>query len=183
MNNAELFRELPFYDELSIIKNKTAFIGYARTYKIEIVDKRDVIVQLKASNISIVGLFKDFLVELKVFKYQITLSVLLSKVKNSASIKYSPVCFNSLTKTVISDKSKLDQCFNEIIHRVDNWINHGSGWIVEEITSQHLNLSFYLPLNGTTYVKLPKDLNQPMKGLINIKNSDNKCFLWCHVRH
>ena len=22
-----------------------------------------------------------------------------------------------------------------------------------------------------------------MKGLINIQNSDNKCFLWCHVRH
>ena len=23
----------------------------------------------------------------------------------------------------------------------------------------------------------------PMKGLINIKNNDNKCFLWCHIRH
>ena len=22
-----------------------------------------------------------------------------------------------------------------------------------------------------------------MKALINIKNSDNKCFLWCHARH
>ena len=22
-----------------------------------------------------------------------------------------------------------------------------------------------------------------MKGLINIKSSDNKCFLWCHIRH
>ena len=22
-----------------------------------------------------------------------------------------------------------------------------------------------------------------MKGLINIKNNDNKYFLWCHVRH
>ena len=22
-----------------------------------------------------------------------------------------------------------------------------------------------------------------MKGLIDIKNNDNKCFLWCHVRH
>ena len=22
-----------------------------------------------------------------------------------------------------------------------------------------------------------------MKGLINIRNDDNKCFLWCHVRH
>ena len=22
-----------------------------------------------------------------------------------------------------------------------------------------------------------------MKGLINIKSNDNKCFLWCHIRH
>ena len=53
LNNAQLLKELPFYDELSIFKNKTAFSGYARSYKIEIVDKRDVIVQLKASKISI----------------------------------------------------------------------------------------------------------------------------------
>ena len=30
---------------------------------------------------------------------------------------------------------------------------------------------------------MPKELNDPMKELINIKNNDNKCFLWCHVRH
>ena len=28
-----------------------------------------------------------------------------------------------------------------------------------------------------------KELNHPTKGLINSKNDDNKCFLWCHVRH
>ena len=22
-----------------------------------------------------------------------------------------------------------------------------------------------------------------MKDLVNIKNNDNKCFLWCHIRH
>ena len=22
-----------------------------------------------------------------------------------------------------------------------------------------------------------------MKGLINIKSNDNKCFIWCHIRH
>ena len=38
-------------------------------------------------------------------------------------------------------------------------------------------------MSGSTYVKLPKELRHPMKGLINIQNSDNKCFLWCHVRH
>ena len=44
LNNVQLFKELPLYDELNIVKNKTAFSGYGRSYKIEIVDKRDVIV-------------------------------------------------------------------------------------------------------------------------------------------
>ena len=22
-----------------------------------------------------------------------------------------------------------------------------------------------------------------MKGMINIKNNDSKCFIWCHIRH
>ena len=66
---------------MSIVKNETAFSGYAQSYKIEIVDKRDVAVQLKASEISIKILFKDFLIELKGFKYQIELAILLSKMK------------------------------------------------------------------------------------------------------
>ena len=75
LNNVELLKELPFYDELSIVKNKTAFSGYAQSYKIETVDKRDVIVQLTVSELSIVELFKDLLIELKGFKYQITLAI------------------------------------------------------------------------------------------------------------
>ena len=128
-------------------------------------------------------MFKDLLIELKWFKYQITLCVLLSKVKHSGLIEYSLVYFTSLTKTIVGDKFFLDQCFNEIIFRLENWITHGKGWIVEEIVSKYLNLSSYLPLSGSTYVKLPKELSHPMKGLINIQNDDNKCFLRCHVRH
>ena len=30
---------------------------------------------------------------------------------------------------------------------------------------------------------MPIELRNPRKGLINIKNKDQKCFLWCHVRH
>ena len=30
---------------------------------------------------------------------------------------------------------------------------------------------------------LPVELRSPRNGLINIKNKDKKCFLWCHVRH
>ena len=121
-------------------------------------------------------MFKDLLIELKGFEYQIILAVLLSKVKNSGSVEYSPVYFNSLTKTVINNKFKLNQSFQEIIHRLENWVSNGSGWIVEEIINQYLNVSSYLPLSGSTYIKLLVELQHPMKMLVNIKNDDNKCF-------
>ena len=82
-----------------------------------------------------------------------------------------------MTKTVTGCKFKLNQCFNEIIQSLENWISHESGWIVEEIISQFLNLGSYLPLSGSTYIKLPTELDHPMKELINVKNNNNKCFL------
>ena len=59
----------------------------------------------------------------------------------------------------------------------------GSGWKVESIKSQYINISTYRPLSGSCYVNLPVELRSPRKGPINIKNKDQKCFLWCHVRH
>ena len=59
LNNVQLLKELPFYDKLSIVKNKTAFSGNVKIYKIEIVDKKDIVLQLKASEISIKELCKD----------------------------------------------------------------------------------------------------------------------------
>ena len=76
---------------------------------------------------------------MKGFKYQITLQFLLNKVKSRGNslrsdlIEYSPVYFNSLTKTVIGNKYFLDECFNEILFKLENWISRGSGWNVEKL--------------------------------------------------
>ena len=68
---------------------------------------------------------------MKVFKYQITVTVLLSKHEINGDIEYAPVYFNSATKTVInSDKYMLDKSFQKILYRIDNWINERSGWII-----------------------------------------------------
>ena len=66
---------------------------------------------------------------------------------------------------------------------IDVWINNGSGWIIELIESQYINISTYRPLSGSSYIDLPAELKNPKKELINIKNKDKKCFLWCHVRY
>ena len=77
LKNIDLLTELPFYDQLNIIKTDHAFSRYAMSYKVEIVDKKGLIVQSEASRSSIKDLFNDLLNEEKGFKYQITVKVLL----------------------------------------------------------------------------------------------------------
>ena len=55
------------------------------SYKVEIIERKDPIVQLEASKSSIKDLFSDLLNETKGFKYQITVKVLLKK--NTSSMK------------------------------------------------------------------------------------------------
>ena len=62
----------------------------------------DSLVQLEASKPVIKDLFKDLLIEMKGFKYQITLKVLLSKQKQSGDTEFSTVYFNFTAKTVIN---------------------------------------------------------------------------------
>ena len=68
LKNIDWLVELPFYEQLSIIKADQAFRGYAVTYKVDIIEKKDPIVQLEASKSSIKDLFKDLLNETKGFK-------------------------------------------------------------------------------------------------------------------
>ena len=182
LKNVDLLLELPLYQELNVIKTNHAFRGYATSCQVKLSEKKDPIKQLERSKSSIKDLFSDLLDETKGFKYQITLKVMLKKYK-STEIEFAPIYFNSTTKTVTHRKFSLENAFPEILYRIDNWINEGSGWIVELIESQYINISTYRPLSGSCYVQLPVELKSPKKGLINIKNNDQKCFLWCHVRH
>ena len=64
------------------------------SYKVEIVEKKDPIVQLEASKLSIKNLFSNLLNETKGFKYQITVEVLFKKYKQNEEIECRPVYFN-----------------------------------------------------------------------------------------
>ena len=102
LKNIDQLAELPFYEQLSVKKTNQAFRGYVISYKVEIVERKDPIVQLKASKSSIKDLFSDLLNETKRFKYQITVKVLLNKYKLSEEIEFDPVYFNSFSKAVIN---------------------------------------------------------------------------------
>ena len=94
IKNVDLLAELHFYKRLSIIKTDHAFSGYAMPYKVEIVDKKDLIVKLEASRSSIKNLFNDLLNNTRGSRYQITVKVLLKKYKPDREIEFTLVYFN-----------------------------------------------------------------------------------------
>ena len=49
------------------------------------------------------------------------------------------------------------------------------------VTKFELHTLSYKPLRGETYIPLLKELADK-KAIINMKNKDNKCFLWCVLR-
>ena len=65
LKNIDRLAELPCYEQLSVIKTNQAFTGYGISYKIEIIERKDLIVQLEACKSSIKDLFSDLLNETK----------------------------------------------------------------------------------------------------------------------
>ena len=75
LKNINFLVELPFYEELNVIKTNHVFKGYIISYKVEIIEKKDSTKQLEAN-------------ETKGFKYQITLKIMLKKHKPNGKIEF-----------------------------------------------------------------------------------------------
>ena len=71
----------------------------------------------------------------------------------------------------------------EILNTIDKWVSEGSGWVIDRIDCHYINVTTHKPLNGSSYRELPTELRNPKKGLITIKNKDDECFRWGHIRH
>ena len=63
LKNIDLLSELHFYEELNVVKTNHAFRGYALSYKVKLIEKKDPTKQLEASKSSIKDLFNYLLNE------------------------------------------------------------------------------------------------------------------------
>ena len=116
------------------------------------------------------------------FKYNLKASVTLKR-WNNATNSYDIIIRNLIADpiTVINQRFDLNSTCEKLKHKLDIWTGEGSWWIIDNIGAIFIDISNYDPLAGSSYVPLPPELNNSMKGLINIKKKDDECFKWCHV--
>ena len=133
---------------------------------------------------------ESLLKDMKGFKFIETLEIKFVKTITTDSINKTTVSihktafFNGKTITKPNDiEHELNMSRQEILNVIDKWVSEGSRWAINHIDSYYINVTTYKPLHGSSYIELPTELRNPKKGLINIKNKDDKCFRWCHIRH
>ena len=128
---------------------------------------------------------------MKGFKFIETLKVTFGKETiNSKAGKhvsiYKTAFFNGKAKTITKANDiepELSMSRQEILNVIDKWVSEGSGWVIDRIDSHYINVTTYQPLNGSSYIEMPIELQNAAKGLINLRNKDDECFRWCHIRH
>ena len=162
-----------------------ALKGYTKSYEIGIKNNKDPLEQLHNTRSAVNHYINKLLNEMKGLKFVETLKVTFSKAKDDELI-YKSAFFNSKPQTIINNlgiSESLQTSKQQILNFVAQWISEGSGWTILSVDGHFINLVKYKPLKGSSYIQLPQELRNSAKGLINLKNDDNECFRWCHIRY
>ena len=76
----------------------------------------------------------------------------------------------------------VQKCFGKILNDIEDFSSNGSGWYFKEVLRLEVDTVKYNPTKGSSYIDLPKWIKNK-QAIINIKNRDDKCFLWSILRH
>ena len=168
-----------------------ALKGHAKSYGIELQDNSNMLNHFTKTKELVESHLENLLKDRKGFKFIETVGITFEKYSidiktGKREIIYKTAFFNGKAKTITKAddiEHELSMSRQEILKQFDNWVSEGSGWAIDRIDSHYINVTTYTPLHGSNYIELPTELKNPKKGLINIKNKDDECFRWCHIRH
>ena len=162
-----------------------ALRGYTRSYEIGLTNRQDPLIQLQKTRSVIKNNLLKILNEMKGLKFNETLKIKFEK-QNGDELIEENAYLNAEKQTVTNDAEiaeLLQITQQQILNKIQKWISKGSGWTIKSVDGHFINVIKYRPLRGYSYISLPKELQHPAKGIINMKNNDNECFRWCHIRH
>ena len=179
---------------VKITEKSQALKKRVKSFEVTIIERKDPAKQLYLTTTDVAKELEGLLNREGGMKAQVTLHITFKKKtlrfgnegQPEEVFEFKDGYFNSKAFTILNSDDvidALDKEAEEINNKIATWLSEGSGWKIEVILRHYVNIVKYLPLRGNSYLPLPKELRNSKKGLINLKNEDDKCFLWCHVRH
>ena len=171
---------------IKIMQTSKALKGYTKSFQIDIKNNKDPLVQLNSTRKAVTYHITSVLTLIKGIKFVETLIVTFQKKIGREERLFKTAYFNSQPQTITNETQielALSLSKQQILNKIAQWISEGSAWVIQTVANHYLNVVKYEPMRGSSYIKLPQELRNSAKGLVNLKNEDNECFRWCHIRH
>ena len=102
--------------------------------------------------------------QLKGFKFVTALVLVFKKIECKDKTQYDYFSSSSKAKIIINE-SHIDDVFQSIyttvIKNIQKSLGKSSGWIIDSVIDDTISISNYNRLAGSSYIKLPKELDHP----------------------
>ena len=70
----------------------------------------------------------------------------------------------------------------KILEDISVYEMNGSGWYFKKVNKLEIHTNEFKPMRGSSYIPLP-DWIMRKKAIVNIRNKDDKCFIWSVLRY
>ena len=172
------------YDK-DIVKFKTALDEFANQYKIE-GDPNLTPAEFFEKNKDLLSYFFKKNKNVKVNLVLVCdMEQQLTNKDGIYAFKEDEAYFRSDEKRVLKS-TNIERLINKSVKKItedlDKYQQNGSGWYFKSVKELQLNVVEYKPYKGSSYIKLP-DWIKNKKAIINMKNKDERCFIWCILRY
>ena len=152
--------------------------GYLKEYRAELnEDDMDV---LSVLNDLISDTTEAMVHKLQTQQYKAVLvaCVQMEKVDATGRSTVTSPFFRSKAQTVLQAlevEDVLKSSIDHIIQKLEAWIREGSGWVVIQVKSVHLDIARYRPMRISSYLPLPKSI-AASRSFVNMRNRDDQCL-------
>ena len=149
---------------IKLTKREHACKGYASIYNVEILNSLNAELQLKDTESAIKSKLIELLTQLRGFKFMITLVLTFKKIECKDKTKYDNFYSSSKAEIIINEsdtENAFKSIYTTIIANIQKYLGKSSVWIIDSVIGHTICISKYNPLTGSSYIKLPKELDHP----------------------
>lgn len=150
------------------------------SHMLQVDRQTDLLQTLSSKEAEVTGILENELKSKKGVKWYLNVKVRFTKENQSGEQVSSEPIFRTKTEALLNMagiEEAIAAAYQDLYGKFQEFQREGSGWNIDQIVEISVHTVDYQPLMGSSYVPLPKYI-QDKKAVLNIQNSDQKCFLW-----
>ena len=164
------------------VKEKSAFKGFTTQYVIKGSPDYDTTTFLIAAKPWMINIMDKN----RNIKARLYLNCVMKRTDSDGFTVIRKFAFHSVGQKIITETTDPHEIYKEMMDEIEEEVQKvehaaGSGWVFVEVENLTLHTDIWDPIKASSYIDLPKELKNK-NAIINMKNEDNKCFLWCVLR-